>query len=106
MPGGSPINGALSVTESRDIFAGAATCGASGSLSGTERRDVFLGVNTGALYQVFSNTGIGDAINYGVPIATTACFPGHRHRWPIPEPGGSACELLTPAGKKRTSTVR
>jgi hypothetical protein len=72
MPG--LFDGALSVTENHDVFAGAGGYGASATLSVTESHDVLLGVDTGCLYQVFSNTGAADPINYGVPIATTAAL--------------------------------
>ncbi len=68
------IDGALSVTENHDVLAASGGYGVSGTLSATEQHDVFLGVNTGCLYQVFSNTGAADPIDYNVPIATTAAL--------------------------------
>jgi hypothetical protein len=41
------------------------------SLSVTERGDRFLGASSETEHHIYSNAGIGDAINYAAPIATT-----------------------------------
>jgi hypothetical protein len=75
MPGGGIVDGALAATEGHDIFAGSTPPFAcSAAMAVTERRDSFGGSNVGVLYAIYSNTGIGDPIDYTDPITTTAAL--------------------------------
>ena len=64
-------HGSLSVTEHHDAFAGSAAMGSTGSFSAVEHGDSLRGFSSGLQYHVYANSGIGDPIDYGDPIATT-----------------------------------
>jgi hypothetical protein len=66
-----PIGG-LAATARNDSFAGGSGTASSASMGATESHDA-MAASTGNLeYHVYANTGVGDAINYNSPVATTA----------------------------------
>jgi hypothetical protein len=69
--GGPVVTAALAATEQHDTFAGSS--GATRAvLAAAERHDTFAGFDTGLEYQIYSNSGVGDPIDYTTAIATTA----------------------------------
>jgi hypothetical protein len=60
----------LAPVERADVFAGFSGDVVAG-LAGAGRPDTFAGFQTGLEYQIYSNTGIGDPIDYSLAIATT-----------------------------------
>ena len=62
---------AMAVAEGHDTFASTPGLAVTAVMAATERGDSFAAFSSGLEYQIYSNTGIGDPINYGLPIATT-----------------------------------
>lgn len=62
----------LSGHEGHDLLAGLGGLASSGHIAATERHDAFLSIQSGLYYNIYSNTGIDDPINYATPIATTS----------------------------------
>ncbi len=62
---------AMAVTGGTDTFAGVAAFSTSASMGVTEGHDALDGFESYIEYHVYSNTGIGDPINYTSAIATT-----------------------------------
>ena len=61
----------MAVTEGRDTSGSTPGLTVSASMGATEGHDTFTVFSSGLEYQIYSNTGIGDPINYGLPISTT-----------------------------------
>ena len=61
----------MPATEGHDTLAGAGTTSAFATMGGLESGDLLEGFSSGFEYHIYSNTGIGDPINYSSIIATT-----------------------------------
>jgi len=63
------------VAEGRDTPSFSGTLTSSGSIGVTERHDALVAFGyTGLSYNIYSNTGAGDPINYSTPVATTSAL--------------------------------
>ena len=62
----------LGPTESHDVFSGSSALAAAAVLGGLGGADRLAGFESDLLYNVYSNTGIADPINYNSPIATVS----------------------------------
>ena len=63
--------GNMAVTEAHDALAGSGTFATSASLGITEGHDTTAGFSSDLVYHIYSNTGVGDPIDYSTILATT-----------------------------------
>jgi hypothetical protein len=64
-------SGSIAGIGRRDTFAGFGGFSTTASMAAAERRDSLAGFSSRLEYQIYTNTGVGDPIDYLVPEATT-----------------------------------